>query len=647
MSSGKKVIGVLVILFALMAAFVATLSLPRIPRDLNQIALSNPTMIYGDDGRLLKILANREVVPLEKVVPVFLRATVALEDAQFYQHHGFSKRGFFRAVWFNLTHFTLKQGGSTITQQLAKNLFFGFDRSWLRKIKEVLVAFQIEQQFSKEKILEAYVNQIDFGSGVYGIELAGQTYFAKHAAELSLAEASLLAGIPRWPARYNPFNNEKVAKERQAFVLHRMVENGSITPQQMQEALQAVLVFSRINPLQGNADYFVQQVKDHARQNFGTEAVNYGGLRIYTTLNSLYQYEASRAVAEGLARVDDLLGLPPYHEAKWNDKNSYPQAALVALDPLNGTVKAMVGGRDFRRAPLNRAVSMKRHAGSSFKPFVYLAALEQPDITPLSVYVDEEINIQIGRQNWSPDNFDRRFRGPLILKEALAQSINVITVKLIEQITPAAAVSTAHRLGIESELEENLSLALGAVGVSPLEMAGAYATIANQGTRYKTYYIKEIHSSANELLEETIPKSQRVVDSQTCFLLTDMMRAVLQHGTAASVRRMGFNRPAAGKTGTSSDYRDAWFIGFTPELVTAVWVGFDDNRSMRTPKNVGLTGDRAAAPIWTLFMQRVPTTEPYAEFPVPEGIRFEIVDPRTGAEPMPGEPSIEVAVKEK
>jgi 1A family penicillin-binding protein len=647
MKRGVKIILRIMILAVLMAAFMAMLSLPRIPDDLNQIALSNPTMIYGDDGRLVKILANREVVPIDKVSPALLHATIALEDAGFYQHHGFSKKGFLRALMQNVTHLTLKQGGSTITQQLAKNLFFGFDRSWLRKIKEVMVAFQIEQQFSKKQILEAYVNQIDFGSGVYGVELASQTYFAKHAADLSLAEASLLAGIPRWPPRYNPFSNEKVAKERQAFVLRRMVENGAISEPFMQEALGEILVFSRINPLQGNAEYFIQQVKDYARQKFGVEAVNYGGLQIHTTLNSRYQFEASRAVAEGLARFDELLGLKPYDQAGWQEKGDYPQAALVALDPLTGTVKALVGGRDFRRAPLNRAMAIKRQAGSTFKPFVYFTALERPDIAPTTVYVDEEINIQIGSQNWSPDNFDHRFRGPLVLKEALAQSINVITVKLIEQVTPAAVINTAHRLGIDSDMEENLSLALGAVDVSPYEMACAYSTIANQGLRHKIYYIKEIRSAEQQLLEETIPKSQRVADSQTCFILTDMMRAVVEHGTAATVRRMGFNRPAAGKTGTSSDYRNAWFIGFTPELVTAVWVGFDDNRQMRTAKKVGITGDRAAAPIWTLFMQRVLATEPYTEFPVPEGIRFTTVDPRTGSGPMPGEVSIEVALKEK
>ncbi len=642
----SKIFFIILVLMLISAAFFAMLSLPRIPDDLNQIALSNPTMIYGDDGRLIKILANREVVPIDKVSPALLQATIALEDDGFYEHHGFSKKGFLRALVHNITHLTLRQGGSTITQQLAKNLFFGFDRSWLRKIKEVMVAFQIEQQFSKTQILEAYVNQIDFGSGVYGVELASQTYFAKHAADLSLAEASLLAGIPRWPPRYNPFSNEKVAKERQAFVLRRMLENGAITAAHMQEAFGQVLVFSRINPLQGNAEYFIQQVKDYARQKFGTEAVNYGGLQIHTTLNSRYQFEASRAVAEGLAKLDEQLGLKPYDQAGWQEKGEYPQAALVALDPLSGTVKAMVGGRDFRRAPLNRALASKRQAGSTFKPFVYFTALEHPDIAANTVYVDEEINLQIGAQNWSPDNFDRRFRGPLVLKEALAQSINVITVKLIEQVTPAAVIASAHRLGIESDMQENLSLALGAVDVSPYEMARAYCTIANQGLRHKTWYIKEIRSADNQLLEETIPKSQRVADPQTCFILTDMMRAVVEHGTAATVRRMGFNRPAAGKTGTSSDHRNAWFIGFTPQLVTAVWVGFDDNRQMRTTKKVGITGDRAASPIWTLFMLRVLATEPYAEFPVPDGIRFQEVDPRTGSGPMPGEAFIEVAIKE-
>ncbi len=647
MSRSFKIVLVVLTALMLLIGLGMTLSLPQLPDDLNQIALNTPTVIYGDDGGIVKTLANREVVPLHRVAPVFLQATVALEDAGFYRHHGFSKKGFIRAIVHNLLHGTLRQGGSTITQQLAKNLFFGFDRTWLRKIQEALVALQIEQQFSKEKILEAYVNQIDFGSGVYGVELASQTYFAKHAADLTLAEASLLAGIPRWPPRYNPFSNEKVARERQSFVLSRMVQNGDITRQRMEEAQRAVLVFSRINPLQGNAEYFVQLVKDDARQKFGADAVNYGGLRIYTTLNSRFQYEASRAVAEGLAQVDAWLGLPPYQDARWDQKGDYPQAALICLEPQRGTVKALVGGRDFRRAPLNRVMAAKRHPGSAFKPFVYFAALENTQVSPTDVYVDDELAIPVGGKIWSPDNFDHRFRGPMILKEALAHSINVITVKLMEQVTPPVVVKAAHRLGIQSELPENLSLALGAADVSPFDLAGAYATIANLGTRHRFYYLKEIRSADNELLQETIPKSQCVADSQTCYLLIDMLAAVIQHGTAASVRRMGFTRPAAGKTGTSSDFHDAWFIGFTPELVTAVWVGYDDNRPLRTTNKTGLTGDRAAAPIWTLFMQRVLADEPVREFPIPSGIVFETVDPRTGSGPMPGEASVEVAVREK
>jgi penicillin-binding protein 1A len=429
--------------------------------------------------------------------------------------------------------------------------------------------------------------------------------------------------------------------------MKRMVENGAITAGQMQAGLLQKLALARINPLQGNAEYFVQEVREHGRRQFGSEAVNYGGLQIHTTLNIRYQYEAARAVGEGLAKLDEILGLPPYEEASWDKKVNYPQAALVALDPYTGQVKAMVGGRDFRRAPLNRAMAIRRQAGSAFKPFVYFSALELPTVTPKSVYVDEEIEFRIGTQAWSPDNFDRKFRGPMILKEALAHSINVITAKLIEEVTAAVVVKNAHRLGIENDLEENLALALGTAGVNPLEMASAYATIANEGVHHAPYFIREIRSSDNQLLEETIPKDQRVAEPQTCFLLIDMMRAVIDHGTAASVRRSEFKRPAAGKTGTSSDYRDCWFVGFTPDLVAAVWVGFDDNRQIRDSKRVGLTGDRAAAPIWSIFMQRALAAAAYQEFPIPDNIRFESVDPTTGSGPMPGGPAVEVALWEK
>ncbi len=625
--------------------FISILSFPRVPDDLNRLALNNPTYIIGDNGEIVKILADREVVPLTNVSPYVYNAFLALEDSRFYRHHGIDKRGLVRALFNNLIRFRVKEGASTITQQVAKALFFGYERKWSRKIKEAFVALQIEQQFTKEQILEAYINQIDFGSGIFGVELAAQTYFGKHASELTLAESALLAGIPRWPSRYNPATNAEIAKERQAFVLKRMVEEGYISERQRQAALREELKVQRINPLQGSADYYVETVKTMVSERFGSDAVNYGGLRIYTAMDKRLQYEAMRAVVEGLARVDEMMGLKPYQKASWVEKGNYPQAALVAIDPKTGAVKALVGGRDFRRAPFNRALSNNRHAGSAFKPFIYFSVIDRGIADPKTVFVDEPVQFQIGHQSWAPDNIDLSYQGPVILKYALMKSINTISAKLIERVGPAQVVSYAKRLGIESELQANLSLALGAAGVSPLEMAAAFATIANGGRRHQPIFIKEIRSSDGQQLEEFIPKVQKVADPITCYLITDMLQGVVEGGTGVGVRSYGFYRPCAAKTGTSSEYRDTWFVGYTPELVTAVWVGFDDNRPMRDAKKRGLTGARAALPIWVSFMKNALSDVPESEFPIPEGIEFEVVDPRTGSGPMPGGPSLTVAVK--
>lgn len=641
----RKWIIVLSVSALTIVGLVFTFNLPRIPDDLNKIALSNPTLIYADDGQVVKVLADREVVPLDQVSQDYVNAVLVMEDKDFYQHHGFSKRAFLRAFYANLKSLDVREGGSTITQQLSKNLYFGFERSWLRKIKEVFVALQIEQQFSKQEILEAYINQINFGSGVYGVELAAQTYFAKHADELNLAEVAMMAGIPRWPSRYNPYTNEAVAKERQALVLRRMLEEGFITEEQRQAALQVQLKFYRINPLQGHAEYFVDEVKKITSQKYGSDAVNYGGLHIYTAMNTRYQYEASRALDEGLRRLDESLGLPPYVEASWDDKVQYPQAALVAIDPRSGAIKALVGGRDFRRAPFNRALTNNRHAGSAFKPFTYFTVLDKHIAEPTMVFVDQPSTFTVGRQQWTPDNFTNDFLGPIIVKYALMKSVNIITAKLIELATPATVVEYAHRLGITSPLEPNMSLALGAAGVSPLEMASAYATLAGGGIWRKDYLISEIKVAETQSLEKWAMQSRRAADAQTCYLMIDMLRGVVEGGTAAAMRSLGFYRPCAGKTGTSNDFRDAWFVGFTPDLVAAVWVGFDDNRPMRDKNGVGITGARGALPIWALFMQHALVNRPYSDFPIPPGIEFVEVDPRTGAGPLPGGPSLTVAVR--
>lgn len=611
------------------AAIIALLRLPQIPDDLNKIALASPTEIYADDGQLIKTLANRQIVSLDHISAPIISAILALEDREFYSHHGISKRGLIRAFVSNVQSGRVSQGGSTITQQLSKNLFFSFERSYLRKIQELFVTLQIEQQFSKNDILEAYLNQIDFGSGVYGVELAAQTYFAKHADELTIAEAAMLAGIPRWPARYNPYKYPDIAKERQVFVLDSILDAGYITKEEHDVAVAEHLDYSRIYDLYGHADYFIDAAIDQASEQFGRSAVMYGGLHLYTTLNSRYQLAASEAVKQGLDELDRLMGLEKYEDAPWSEQAKYPQAALVAIDPRTGAVKALVGGRDYRRAPYNRALSNTRSPGSSFKLFTYLAALDKGVISPTTVLIDEPTQFKIYNQVWEPRNYDRKYLGPMTAKMALAQSRNVIAAKIIEKITPQVVVDYAVDLGITSHLEPHLSLALGATGVSPLEMTSATSTIASQGVFHEPHMLRRVNSSSKNLFEYEL-SSRRVLDAQSCYVLIDMLTGVIEMGTGKGVRSRSFFRPCAGKTGTTNDYRDAWFVGFTPDLVAVVWVGFDDNREMRTKWGGGVSGAIGGLPIWTEFMKRALKNSPYSEFSIPPGIEFVKVDASSG-----------------
>ncbi|MDZ7260985.1 MAG: PBP1A family penicillin-binding protein [candidate division KSB1 bacterium] len=620
--------------------------LPRLPDDLHQIALSAPTEIYSDSGEIIAILAQRSLVRLSDISEYFQQAILALEDAQFYHHHGLNKRGLVRALLVNLPRFQIVQGGSSITQQLSKNLFFTFKRQWGRKIAEMLVAMQMESRFSKQEILEAYCNQISFGANIYGVELAAQTYFAKHADELTLAEAAFLASIPRSPSRYNPYLNFDLVKKRQALVLKRMTEEGFITEQEKQAALEAPLNLKPLNPLWGKADYFIEYVKQLVEERFGEDVLYYGGLKIQTTLDIRYQNIAQNALREGLALLDKQLGFKEYELATTEEKKNYIQGALVAIDPRNGKIKALIGGRDFSVSQFNRALANNRLPGSSFKPFVYLAAIDKGGFTPASVIVDSAVILEDGVQRWSPTNFDGTYSGPVILKVGLMKSINVVAARLMSQVGPQTVISYARKMGISSPLGEHLSLALGTSGVSPLEMASAYAVFANGGIYRQPQIIKFVESSEGKTLFEFEEQSEKVVDAQSIYLVLDMMKGVLEDGTASSARWWGFDRPAAGKTGTTNDFRDAWFIGFTPQLVTAVWVGFDDNREMRDKQGRGITGSRGALPIWTLFMKNALQGEKYRDFPIPLGIVFVSVDPKTGeVVPTEQEGSIRVALK--
>lgn len=627
--------------------FRLVLSLPQVPDDISQLSLTVPTTVYANNGEMISRLTDRQMVKISQISAYFLKAIIAIEDDKFWRHHGLNKKGLLRALITNLRHGRIVEGGSSITQQLGKNLFLSFSQEWGRKIKDMLIAMQLERRFSKDEILQAYCNQISFGPEIYGVEMAAQSYFAKHADELTLAEAAFLANLPRSPFNYNPYRNFDLAKKRQSIVLSRMVKVGFISKEEKETAFKAPLELKNIEVYREKVNYFIDYAKTLVAEKFGRDVVNYGGLKIYTTLDARLQAIAQEAVQSKLTDLDVQMGLPTYRNASFNERLNYPQAALVSVDPKSGDIKAIVGGRDFDLSEFNRAVQNNRLPGSSFKPMLYLTAIDMGIFTPVSVVIDSAVTFKItGAPDWPVRNFTHKHEGPMIIKKALMNSINVAAAKVMAEVRPENVIEYARKMGITSPLGANLSLALGTSGVSPLEMASAYCVFANGGIRYLPRILKYVESPDGKRLYEQPLQSDRVVDPQSTYLVVDMMKAVLEAGTARAARFWGFDRPAGGKTGTTNDYRDAWFIGYTPQLVAAVWVGFDDNRQMRDKNGRGITGARAALPIWVEFMKNALKNEPYQYFPIPLGIVFANVDPKTGQEVLDEySESIRVAIK--
>jgi len=614
--------------------------LPQLPQNLEHINLSLPTEIYSADGELIKVLGQRHPVGLNDISPEFLKAIIAVEDARFYNHSGVDHRGLIRALMANMRTKRIVQGGSTITQQLSKNLFFSFERNWIRKIKELMIAFQLEVTFGKERILEAYSNQIYFGSGAYGVEEAAQTYFNRRARDLTLLQSAMLAGLPNSPNNANPFVHYKKAIKRADYVLKRMISEKFISVQQREEALDSVIDLA-IPKIKSNPNlYFVDEVLAKLERDYGKEFVHFGGLKIITTLDAKFQKFALRGAQNHLELLKGKI--------KKESPSEKLQVALVAVENKSGAIKALLGGRNYSHSQFNRAVSNNRLPGSSFKPFVYFTAMESLDFSPATVVVDEPLQIEISRTKlWEPQNFDEEFAGNIILKKALLKSINIVSVKLMQRVGPEKVIRTARKFGIKSPLGKHLSLALGTSGLTPLEIASAYSVIANLGIYNEPYLIQKIEDFQGNSLYEHFYQGVQQFSPDTLYPLLDMMQGVVDRGTGRVVRRMGFRHPAAGKTGTTNDFKDAWFNGFTKDLSTSVWVGFDNNDSMRKKSGKGLTGASAAAPIWVHFMQKVLEGKTMVKFPVPDNIKFETVDIETGR--LPGEFSLEkmeVAVKD-
>ncbi|MCP3943113.1 MAG: PBP1A family penicillin-binding protein [Desulfobacteraceae bacterium] len=633
------VVGALGILGGILLIFHVAGDLPKLPSPLSRIIETPQSLIYASSGQVLMSMGERKVVPLAMVSKNFINAIVATEDHKFFEHHGINKLRTLKGLYVTLFSAGRVQGASTITQQLAKNLFFSFEQSWQRKFKEMLVALQIESVNTKEQILSAYINQIYFGAGAQGIEKASQIFFGKSALELNLGEASLLAGLPKSPTNYNPFRHYDRALKRRDIVLGRMETVGFISHSEAQDAAATRPQLYSGRGDAGSGSYFIDALVKDLVQTYGEDVVFHGGIRVYSTLDTRLQSFAQKAVKNGLGKMDTLMGLDP----KEKDR---PQGALIAIDTGSGAIKAMVGGRDYHTSEFNRAVDSRRQAGSGFKPFLYYTAFQKLGLNPGSVMTDQPVSIPIaGTKDWEPQNFEKRFSGNMILKRALTWSVNSIAAQLVAMTGPEAVTALARACGVNSPLENVYSVALGTSLVSPLDMAEGFSVFANLGIKHKPFLFWRVEDAFGRVLFERIVQNQKVLDPALAFQVVDMMKAVVDTGSGRTIRRLGFKRPAAGKTGTTDSFNDAWFTGFTPSLCVSVWTGFDKKRKLKDNRGVGITGGRGATPIWTDFMSNAMKGEPERDFVIPNNIRFEKVDPVTGCAPKVGEAGVSVALK--
>ena len=701
-----------------------SMGIPSI-EEIKQYKPTGGTKIYADDDVIIGELKAEKgtFVPLKNIPESIINAVVAVEDARFWKHKGIDYLAIARALFKDIIHGELREGGSTITQQLAKVVFLTPEKTLQRKIREAALAIKIEKNLDKREILELYLNKIYFGHGAYGVEMASRIYFGKPVRDIKLPEAALITGLIKAPSLYSPFNDLGKARERQYIVLSRMVEEGYLKKSEMEQALKQPLSLSSMRKGIDANNYFIEYVRKYLEDKYGIEKVYKGNLRVYTTLDRTAQTAAAKAVQDGLRALDKrrgwrgpidhkkdldigqemktselstivatnpgdlstglvlkvtnkeaivkvrgVIGKLAPEDAQWASKildldsgksrvlkkfilpqilqpgdivkvsiksvqgntirlslQQEPQAeaALVALDQETGFIRAMIGGYDFVKSDFNRVLYAKRQPGSAFKPIIYAAAL-QNGYTPASIITDEPVTYTGGAQgDWSPENADNKFHGPTTLREALTYSRNVVTVKLVDAVGIDKVVDFARTIGIQGELPRNLTLALGSLSISPLELALCYSVFANGGLKVKPIAIKYITDANGSVLESNDPEAEEVISSTTAFLITSLMENVVQHGTGWRAKALG--RPVAGKTGTTNDYRDAWFVGYTPNLTAAVWVGFDDTK----PLGALETGARAASPIWVSFMQNALSGPPEA-FTVPEGIVIRTIDPGTG-----------------
>ncbi|MDB9360057.1 transglycosylase domain-containing protein [Nodularia spumigena CS-588/02] len=570
-------------------------------RQLRNFFPSETTYIYDINGKLLTSLhgeANREVMSLDRISPDLKRAVLASEDSHFYDHHGINPSGVGRAFMANLAAGGVREGASTITMQLVKNLFLTQKRAYTRKLAEAVLAIRLEQILSKDQILEMYLNQVYWGHNNYGVQTAARSYFDKSAEILNLAESAMMAGLIQAPEVFSPFANMKLAKVKQREVLGRMLELNWISKQEYDDALKQELKFGRIRSFQGSAlPYVTNTVSQELAQKFGREALIKGGMRVQTTIDADFQIMAEQTVSKWSKTLSSQ-GL----------RNN--QIALVAIDPRTHFVKALVGGVNSRTSEFNRATQAQRQPGSAFKPLVYYAAFATGKYTPDTVVQDTPVSYRDGSGWYSPRNYDGSFQGSITVRSALAQSRNIPVIRVGMTIGMNKVVEASRNLGIMSPMAPVTSLPLGAIGITPLELASAYATFANYGWQSPPTVMARVTDSSGNILLDNTPKPQLVLDQWASAATIDVMRSVVTSGTGKGA---DIGRPSAGKTGTTSSEIDIWYVGTVPQLTTAIWIGRDDNR----PLSRGATGGGMVAPIWKDFMQQALKGVPAENFKPP------------------------------
>ncbi len=596
------------------------------------------TVVYGVDSTVVGefFVEDRALVPLVDLPPHLIDAFISVEDRKFYTHWGVDLFGIMRAVVRNMKAGETLQGGSTITQQLARNLVDMFEDTLTRKIKEALLAMRIERAYSKDEILEMYLNQIYFGGGAHGIEAASQTFFGKSAKDLSIGESTLLAGLPKNPSRYSPFNHLDNALQRRSVVLGTMVETGKLTRAEA-DSIDASPVEVKSGKDRRNqfAAYFLEEIRQYLEEKYGADRIYRDGLKVYTGLDPALQHAAEDSMESHLRRIETARG---YKQTKARYEAAlekgeelgpphYLQGAVVAIDVKTGLVRALVGGRSFKDSKFNRAVQAKRQPGSSFKPFIFCAAIEN-GYTPADILLDAPIVLDLPNGDvWKPENYSRTFEGEVTVRHALNSSINIAAIRLLMAMGPGEAINVAHRLGIKSDLENVYSLALGVSEVTLIEITNTYATIAAGGMRGEPILLSRLVDREGRVLEENSILREEVLDPKVNYMLTSLLSSVMNEGFGRGARIAGFNEPAGGKTGTTDLNTDAWFVGFTQDLAVGVWTGFDEKKTMGD----GMTGGAVSLPTWTAVMKTAYRGGRHAPaFPVPEGIESRVICELTG-----------------